>query len=428
MPAIISKILENSIADEVGLAKGDVILKINGQQPLDYIDYNFSVASEDIVLEVQKSNFDIEIIEIEKDFNEDLGIVFESAIFDKIKPCTNKCIFCFVDQQPEGLRDSLYIKDDDYRLSYLQGTYVTLTNLNEKDRQRIENLRLGPLYISVHTTNPDLRVKMLRNPKASKILEELSWLKKIKIPVHIQIVLCPGINDGRELERTLVDLSNYKSIIKSIAVVPVGVTKYRKEKLRKIDKEVALKTIKQIENFNLKIKKNIACASDEFFLTADAEIPPTKYYGKFSQLEDGVGTLRLILDDFHKRIKKVPKRIKTPKKFTFAVSKSAYKVFSLFADELNKIVNLQIEIIPVKSNYWGSDINVAGLICATDIIEQLKGREIKNLVISSVMLKAYSNEFLDGKTTDDIEKNLNCRIHIIYDFYSTKEIFQMIFG
>lgn len=207
MPAIVSNVLKDSIASELELEKGDEIISINGEKPKDLIDFRYMMCEENLDLEIKKLNGEVEIYEIEKDFDEDLGVVFESAVFDRIKPCTNRCIFCFVDQQPDGLRKSLYIKDDDYRLSYLQGTYVTLTNLTQKDRERIESLHLGPLYVSVHTTNPDLRAKMLNNPKAANILEDLKWLKKADIPVHAQIVLCPGYNDGKELERTLDDFA-----------------------------------------------------------------------------------------------------------------------------------------------------------------------------------------------------------------------------
>ena len=210
MPAIISEVLEESIAQELDFQKGDKIISINGEKPQDMIDYRYMMCEEEIEIEIEKTNGEIEIYEIEKDFDEDLGIVFESAVFDRIKPCTNHCIFCFVDQQPEGLRKSLYIKDDDYRLSYLQGTYVTLTNLTSKDRERIERLHLGPLYVSVHTTNPKLRQQMLNNPKAANILEDLKWLKKADIPIHAQIVLCPDYNDGKELENTLKDFENFK--------------------------------------------------------------------------------------------------------------------------------------------------------------------------------------------------------------------------
>lgn len=427
MSAKISEVLNDSIAQEIGLEKDDEILKINNIVPQDYIDYKFLLAAEEIDLEIKKSNGEIELIEIEKDFEDDLGIVFESAIFDRIKPCTNKCIFCFVDQQPKGLRDSLYVKDDDYRLSYLQGTYVTLTNLTQKDKDRIKKLQLGPLYVSVHTTNPELRVKMLNNQKAANIMDELEWLKQNDIPIHTQIVLCPGYNDADELKRTLDDLAKLKSIVGSVAIVPVGITKYRKEKLTTIDEKIAKETIATIAAFNKKVKRNIACASDEFFLVANEPIPSKKYYGNFAQLEDGVGALRLIMDDFDKRKKKLPKKIKTKKEFAFATSYSAYSMFCEFSKVLNKVENLSVEVFPIKSNFWGERINVAGLICAKDLIEQLKGKGIKNLIISSIMLRPYSNEFLDGLSTFDIERELGCTIHLIKDVYSSVEIFDIIF-
>lgn len=422
MTAKIADIVQDSIAEELDIQKGDVLLKINGISPCDYIDYKYLISSEEIEIEVQKNNGEIEIIELEKDFDEDLGIVFESAIFDKIKPCCNKCIFCFVDQQPKGLRDSLYVKDDDYRLSYLQGTYVTLTNLTDKDRQRIENMHLGPLYVSVHTTNPQLRVKMLRNPNAANIISELKRLKKHDIPIHAQIVLCPGFNDGEELKRTLNDLAKFRSILLSVAVVPVGITKFRKEKLQTIDKSKALETIQIIDEFNNKIKSNLVCASDEFFLVAEKEIPQKKYYGSFAQLEDGVGALRLVMDDFKGRIKQLPKKIDAQKEFTFITSFSAYTVFKEITDRLNKIENFKIETVPVKSSFWGEYINVAGLITGQDILNQLNNKKIKNLIISSIMLRPYSEEFLDGLSIADLECKLNCKIIIIKDTYSTKEI------
>ena len=205
MPAIVSKVIEGSIAEELEVQAGDEILSIDNSKMLDMIDYNFLCKSDFLTIEIKKTSGEIEEIELEKDYDEDLGIVFESAVFDRVRPCLNHCIFCFVDQQPKGLRETLYIKDDDYRLSYLQGTYITLTNLREEDKERIKRMHLGPFYVSVHTTNPELRVKMLKSPNAAKIMDNLKWFRKNKIPFHAQIVLCPGFNDGAELERTLSD-------------------------------------------------------------------------------------------------------------------------------------------------------------------------------------------------------------------------------
>lgn len=426
MSAVISEILEDSIAQELEFEKGDKIFSINGEKPQDMIDYRYMMCSEDVEIEIEKTNGEIEVFEIEKDFDEDLGVVFESAVFDRIKPCTNHCIFCFVDQQPKGLRKSLYIKDDDYRLSYLQGTYVTLTNLTEKDKKRIEQLHLGPLYVSVHTTNPDLRSKMLNNPKAANILEDLKWLKNADIPIHAQIVLCPGYNDGEELEKTLKDFEKFKSIIQSVAIVPVGITRFHKNDLKTLTKENALHVIKQVEDFNKKVKKHLAMASDEFFLKADYPIPDKKYYGSFSQLEDGVGALRLLIDDFEKRKKKLPKKLSKSVKYTFAVAQSSINVFKDIVDTLNSIENFNGEIVELKNDFFGSNVTVAGLITGQDLINQLKEKDIENLVIPSIMLREFTNDFLDNVTLAQAEKDLGCKIHVIKDIYSTAEIINLL--
>lgn len=427
MPAIVSNVLKDSIASELELEKGDEIISINGEKPKDLIDFRYMMCEENLDLEIKKLNGEVEIYEIEKDFDEDLGVVFESAVFDRIKPCTNRCIFCFVDQQPDGLRKSLYIKDDDYRLSYLQGTYVTLTNLTQKDRERIESLHLGPLYVSVHTTNPDLRAKMLNNPKAANILEDLKWLKKADIPVHAQIVLCPGYNDGKELERTLDDFAKFKSIIRSVAIVPVGITKFHKNNLKEITKENALHVIKQVEDFNKKVKKHLAMASDEFFLKADYPVPERKYYGSFSQIEDGVGALRLLMDDFEKNKKHLrTKTLDTPKKLTLATTFSAADVIKKVAEELNGINNLECDVVVLRNNFFGENVIVAGLITGQDLINQLKGKDIETLVLPSIMLRPFTNDFLDNTTISDVENALGCKVKVVQDIYSTKELFQFV--
>ena len=426
MSAIISEVLKDSIAQELEFQKGDKIISINGEKPQDMIDYRYMMCCEDVDIELERTNGDIEIFEIEKDFDDDLGIVFESAVFDRIKPCTNHCIFCFVDQQPEGLRKSLYIKDDDYRLSYLQGTYITLTNLTAKDKERIQSLHLGPLYVSVHTTNPELRAKMLNNPKASNILEDLKWLKQADIPIHAQIVLCPGYNDGEELENTLKDFENFKSIIQSIAIVPVGITRFHKNNLKTLTTKNALHVIKQVEAFNTKLKKHIAMASDEFFLKADYPIPDKKYYGNFAQLEDGVGAIRLLTDDFEKRKKKLPKSVKTPLNLTFAVAQSSVKIFKEITKTLNQIQNCHCEIVELKNDFFGSNVTVAGLITGNDLISQLKNKNIETLIIPSIMLRPFSCDFLDNITVEEVQKELGCKIVVIQDIYSTKEICSLI--
>ncbi len=415
MPAIVSDVVKNSIAEEIEIAKGDVVLSIDETPMLDMIDYNFLCKSDFLTLEVQKAGTEeIEIIEIEKDYDEDLGIIFESAVFDKIKPCLNKCIFCFVDQQPKGLRQTLYIKDDDYRLSYLQGTYITLTNFTDKDKERIARMHLGPFYVSVHTTNPELRVKMLRNPNAGKIMENLAWFRKNKIPFHAQIVLCPGWNDGEELERTLKDLSSFKTNLLSVAIVPVGVTQFREEKLVQVDAKVARETIEIASKY----KK--VCCSDEFFLLAGMEIPDKKYYGDFGQLDDGVGSIRYLLENF--KACKLPKKLTKPLKLAFATSFAAKDAFFAIAERLNKIDNLTVTVHPVKSRYWGENITVAGLITSDDLIETVKDVEADFVVIPGIMLKPYSEDFLDGNNLDYVRAKTGKKFIVNTQKYKLDEV------
>ncbi|MBD5402614.1 DUF512 domain-containing protein [bacterium] len=421
MAAIVDSVLENSIAQELEIEKGDEILSIDGCKMQDMIDYNFYMKSELITVEVKKTNGEIEEIEIEKDYDDDLGIVFESAVFDRVKPCLNHCIFCFVDQQPKGLRDTLYVKDDDYRLSYLQGTYITLTNLKDEDKDRIKRMHLGPFYVSVHTTNPELRVQMLRNPNAGKALENLNWFRKNKIPFHAQIVLCPGINDGKELDRTLADLAKLKNTVLSVAIVPVGLTQFRPEgELRRVDEKCAKETIA------IASKYKRVCCSDEFFLLAGEPIPPAKYYGNFCQLDDGVGALRLTLDDFNKI--KLPKTVSKPYKMIFACSYAAKDMLKEVCVKLNKIKNLTVEVHPVKSEYWGQDITVAGLITTDDLIRTVKNVECDTVIIPSIMLRPYTEDFLDGKTLSYVKAETAKDFYVQQNIYSLKEVVDYIKG
>lgn len=418
MPAKISSVLPGSIAEELELEEGDLLLSIDGEKPEDMIDYNYLCKNELIVVEIQKLNGEIEEIELEKDYDEDLGIVFESAVFDRVKPCLNNCIFCFVAQQPKGLRDTLYIKDDDYRLSYLQGTYITTTNLSEKDKERISRLHLGPFYISVHTTNPDLRVKMLRNPNAAKIMDNLKWFKENEIPFHAQIVLCPGYNDNEELERTLQDLTSLGDAVLSIAIVPVGVTQFRETELKTVDKDCAKKTIE------ISKKYPKACCSDEFFLLAGEKIPNSDYYGNFSQLDDGVGSLRTIMDDFDTL--DLPEKLKEPLSICFACSVAAKSAFEYISEGLNTIANLKVTVNPVKSTYWGKNITVAGLITSGDLINSVKDIDADYIIVPSIMLKPFSDLFLDGVSMAEVRERTGKNFFITENNYSVCEIVDLL--
>ena len=313
----------------------------------------------------------------------------------------------------------MYIKDDDYRLSYLQGTYITLTNLTQKDKDRIARMHLGPFYISVHTTNPELRVKMQRNPNACKIMEELNWFKEQEIPFHTQIVLCPGFNDGVELERTLKDLTSLGDCVLSIAIVPVGITTYRKDSvLKRVTKDIAKETIKISDKYPK------ACCSDEFFILADKEIPPTEYYGNFEQLDDGVGALRALLDDFYQY--QLPTKIRKPLKLTLATSYAALPALNKINEELNKIKNLKSTVKPVKAEYWGENITVAGLITSEDLIRTLKNDESDYVVVPSVMLKPFTELFLDGKSLDYVKEQTKKDFIVIKEQYSIKQLIEFI--
>ena len=419
MPAIVSGVVEGSIAEELEIEQGDILLSVDGQELSDLIDYRFYVNSEELTIAIQKKNGEIEEIELEKDYDEDLGIIFESAVFDKIHPCLNKCIFCFVDQQPEGLRDTLYIKDDDYRLSYLQGTYITLTNLTEKDKERISRMHLGPFYVSVHTTNPELRVKMQKNPNSAKIMEELSWFKSQDIPFHAQIVLCPGYNDGAELERTLKDLDTFGDCLLSVAIVPVGITTYREDNLlKRVDEKVAKETLRISKPY----KK--VCCSDEFFLLAGEDIPPAEYYGSFCQLDDGVGAIRMLIDDFDSLV--LPNGVSKPVSLTFAASYAGRSALEYIAQKLNKIENLTCDVRAVRSDYWGENITVAGLITSDDLIRTVKDSDADYIVIPSIMLKPFSELFLDGKDLDYVRRETGKEFIIIKEQYSVGELVEWL--
>ncbi|MGB5768402.1 MAG: TIGR03279 family radical SAM protein, partial [Crocosphaera sp.] len=307
-PAKISSVLPDSIAEEIGFEAGDAIVSINGTKPRDLIDYNFLCADEFLELEVLDSKGKLHQVEIEKDYDDNLGLEFETALFDGLIQCNNHCPFCFIDQQPPGKRDSLYFKDDDYRLSFLYGSYLTLTNLTQKEWQRIESMRLSPLFVSVHATEPDLRIKLLKNDRAGQIKEQFKWFQERRLQIHAQVVVCPGINDGIHLERTLQDLAEFYlgeiPTIISAAVVPVGLTRFRptEDKLIPVSQEKAKEVIKQVQflqqDFYHKLGSNFAWLADEWFLIAQEELPPESHYEDYPQIGNGVGSIRQFIKEF----------------------------------------------------------------------------------------------------------------------------------
>ncbi|MEI8377636.1 MAG: DUF512 domain-containing protein [bacterium] len=428
MTAIIEEVEKDSIAEDLGLSAGDEVVSINGLVLKDYFDYKFFAIQEEIELHIRYKNGEEEIFEIEKDFGEDLGIGFDNVIFDKIKPCANKCAFCFIDQQPNSMRDTLLVKDDDYRLSFFNGTYITLTNLTKEDKARIEKLKIGPLYVSVHTTDGDLREKLLQNKRAKNIFEDLKWLESLEIPIHTQIVLCPELNDGKNLEKTLSDLIKFENII-SVAIVPVGITRFQNNPIiKKVTPEIAKEVIELSEKFNCEAGEDLITPSDEFYILANKNIPEATFYNQYGQLEDGVGTCRMLLDDFRSKKHLLPEKIKNPTEFTSFSGRLAQEVLKEIWDEFNKIENLKINLHIAKSNFWGEEVSVAGLFTGQDILDELLPYKdkIQNIIIPSVMLKDQSDMFLDNMTIGDLEARLDVKIFVIKDCYCVDELIDLV--
>lgn len=421
MPCIIDNVKKDSIAEDLGLAKGDEILSVNGHIIHDIIDWRFYINEEYTEISVIRQGVP-EIFEIEKDFDDDLGIEFDDIIFDRLKVCGANCMFCFERQLPKGVRPSLKLRDDDYRLSFLNGNFITLANLKEEDINRIIEQKLSPLYVSVHTTDEVLREKMIGR-KFPPFMDQIKKLCDSGICLHTQAVACPGINDGEKLTETIDTLSSLYPHVLSLAVVPVGLTEHR-ENLPLISpytKEQAQNVIKIIEEKQNKFRKEFGTAfvwaSDEFYIKADMEIPDEEYYEDYSQLENGVGLVRDFLADapWGADILNSAKLKKT--KLTFITGKSFYPYFK---EVLSRITNisLDIDLIPIENRFFGKTVTVTGLMCGKDIINQLKDTDLGDyLLIPEICLKDGCL-FLDDMTVNDIEKELNTKIIKEADYFS----------
>ena len=426
---IIKTVEEGSIADEMGVEAGDALLCIDGNEIEDVFDYRFYIQSEELTVLIKKPDGQEWELEIEKDEDEDLGIEFGSGLMDEYRSCRNKCIFCFIDQMPKGMRPTLYFKDDDSRLSFLQGNYVTLTNMNDHDIDRIIRYRLSPINISVQTTNPSLRCKMLNNRFAGEALSKIRKLYDAGITMNGQVVLCKDVNDKEELRRTLYDLLEYAPLMQSVSVVPVGITKYRDGlyPLEAIDKEDALLTLSIInEVAALAYKKygiHFAHASDEIYILADSPLPPAEEYDDYPQLENGVGMLRLMIeetDDAYRRLKADieagnidPQRFDT--KFSIATGILAKKYINDVTSKVCSLFpNVSFNVYAIRNDFFGEKITVAGLITGGDMICQLKGKDLgEYLLIPECMMKADEDVFLDNITIADLEGALQVKSHIV---------------
>jgi len=413
----------DSIAEDAGIEIGDSILAVNGEKVNDILEFRFITADEMYELTVEKKDGSIEIITVENEYNEELGVDFEKALITGARSCANNCIFCFIDQMPPDMRETLYFKDDDSRLSFLQGNYVTLTNMSDKELDKIITMHLSPINISVHCTNPEKREFMLGNKRAGRILEQIKKLVDAGIIVNCQIVACPGINDGEELDRTLNDLIKFSPDLCSISVVPVGITKYR-EGLYSLDsftKESASALVTQVESWQKRFIEvsgsRTVYASDEFYITAEIEFPPYEAYEDFPQLENGVGMVSLFKYDFKLAVEQIGK--KCYNKCTLATG----VIFSDILKELTMDLGDNINVVPIINKFFGETITVAGLITGKDLINQLKDVDIGDfLVIPDTMLRAETDVFLDDVTVKDVENELNTKVYVSTDAFSTVEI------
>ncbi|MDX2213285.1 MAG: TIGR03279 family radical SAM protein [Oculatellaceae cyanobacterium bins.114] len=420
-PAVISRVLPDSIAAEIGFEVGDRLVAINGQSPRDLIDYRFLCADEELELEVLDAKGQTHHVEIEKDYDEDLGLEFETALFDGLIQCNNRCPFCFIDQQPPGKRETLYLKDDDYRLSFLYGSYLTLTNLPQREWDRIAQMRLSPLYVSVHATEPEIRIRLLKNLRAGQILDQLRWFQQHRLQIHAQVVVCPGINDGVHLEQTLLDLAAFHKgevpTVASIAVVPVGLTRFRpmEDELIPVTPEKAQEVIAQVQTLQTKFRhqfgSTVAWLADEWFLIGRQELPPESHYEDYPQIGNGVGSIQQFLKEFAMAAKRLPQQVTSPRKYVWVVGNAVETAFQPILERLNQVQGLTVEMVAIASEYWGQAISVTGLLTGQDILQALAGRDLgSGVILPSLMLKHDDSRFLDDMTVEAIASQLNTQI------------------
>lgn len=414
--AYVLSVDEGSIAQELEIESGDLILSIDGKEIIDYLDYKFLATGENIVMTVRKKSGELFEYEIENPYLEDLGINFANMLFDEAHSCHNKCIFCFIDQMPKGMRDTLYFKDDDARLSFLYGNYVTLTNMKDADIDRLIEYRISPVNISVHTTNPELRKKMLHNKNADKILRVIKKLHDSGIEMNMQVVLCKGINDGAELDRTIGDLAQFLPVAKSMSVVPVGLTRCREGlyPLDPFEKEDCIKVVAQIEAWQEKLLKKYGTrfvyAADEFYVNAELPIPAEENYEDFPQIENGVGMLASMEAEFKTAIN-CGIELKEKQKIIVATGEISYNFIKRLVNDAKMRYNINdIDIVCVHNELFGGRVTVSGLLGASDLFRELEGRIADKLLITESMLKADEDIFLDDVTLIDAQEKLGMEI------------------
>lgn len=411
MAAVIAQIEQGSLAEEAGLKAGDVIQTINGIEIIDYLDYMYASCNEEVEIILSDRS-----VTIENEEYEPLGIEFQTMLIDKPKACHNKCVFCFIDQLPDGMRETCYFKDDDYRLSFLQGNYVSLTNMKDEDVERLIEYHIPRINISIHTTNPELRCRMLHNKRAGDVLEYLKRFAEAGLNMNGQIVLCPGFNDGPELDRTLGDLAQFGDSMESVSIVPVGLSAHRKglAPLRKFDEVSARLVIEQVERWQKRFKEEIGSnyvfLGDEFYIMADVPLPDYDSYEGFPQIENGVGLCSSMIYEFEDALDSREDRMPVTKK---AVA-TGVLAFDMIQGLANKLDGGRIQVYPVVNHYFGEDITVTGLITGGDLIAQLRDKPLgEALVISNAMLRHDEPVFLDNVTVGDVERELDIKVLVV---------------
>jgi putative radical SAM enzyme (TIGR03279 family) len=420
LKALVAQVQSDSIAEKIGLVAGDIILTVNGETVKDIIDLSFALADEKVTLVVAKKSGGTVTIPINKTFDENLGIEFESAVFDQVRCCANRCIFCFVDQMPRGMRDSLYVKDDDYRLSFLYGNFITLSNLGPNDHDRIGRLHLSPLYISIHTTNGELRSQMLNNKQAANIMEQLVELITRGVQFHGQIVLCPGFNDGENLKKTFEDIYRLVPAALSLAIVPVGLTQFREDcyDLPGFTSQQCAETIDLIAPLQDRCRREqgstFVYLGDEFYVAAGREIPTTAEYDDFPQLENGIGMVRNFIDEWH-QCSFATSGYDQPIYIDVVCGVSAAKIIEPLVKSL-AIKNLNVRVVPVINSFFGKHITVTGLLTGQDIIDQLQCLDgpRDGIILPGVALRKGESIFLDNMVPEEISEHLAVPVRIAY--------------
>ena len=424
-PAVVVAVEPGSIGEDLGFEPGDQLLSINGIRPRDLIDYRYLCVEEELHLEVRDAAGELHQVDLEKDADDGLGLEFSEALFDGLRQCNNACPFCFIDQQPPGRRSSLYLKDDDYRLSFLYGSYLTLTNLTDSDWLRIEQQRLSPLFVSVHATEPELRSHLLKNPRAGLLMQQVRWFAERDLQIHAQVVVCPGLNDGDALERTLNDLAAFAGgewpAVLSAAVVPVGLTRFRPEDdglvpVTPTDARAVIARVEPLQRrYQDQLGSRFAWLSDEWYLMAGLPLPPRDSYEDLPQQENGVGSIRAFLEELDAASDGLPESIPTPLRSSWVVGRLVDEALAPVTARLNAVKGVSLKLHGLPSPYWGQDQVVTGLLTGQDLLQGLDGCDLGDqLLLPAVMLRQGEPVFLDDMTLTELEQRISVPIRIVH--------------